>query len=142
MEMSAQRREQIKSACQAMLESLLKECRPAALPALYQLQQTLHEVYFAAVDKLVEEQAERLAPGSGLTDHIEADRIAIEVTNKNNGRIFRRVLGISYQENNNGVMLTGENLAGDAVQIVFLSDSAQAKMNDLMGKGADSHRCR
>lgn len=77
----------------------------------------------------------------GLPDSIEADLVTIEVADKKTGRVYRRQLPLHYQENHNGLMLSGENASGQSVQIAFLSNTALDKMKDLMGKGPDQPRC-
>ena len=79
---------------------------------------------------------------TGGVDKIEADWIAVEVTDKTTGEIFRRNLPVHYLETDNGVVLSGENLDGTAVQINFLSQNAFAKLNGLFGQGPDSPRCK
>jgi len=74
-------------------------------------------------------------------DHIEADMVMIEVVDRETGQVFRRQLPLHYLETDNGVMLSGENVSGEPVQITFLSDIALAKMKDLLGQGPDKPRC-
>lgn len=76
-----------------------------------------------------------------LPDCIEADSVTIEVADKKTGIVYRRHLPLHFQENHNGLMLSGENASGESVQIAFLSNTALDKMKDLMGKGPDQPRC-
>lgn len=73
---------------------------------------------------------------------IEADSILVGVRDKTTGRIFERRLDIHYVENANGLILSGENAAGNPSQIAFLSDLGLAKLNDLMGRGPEQPRCK
>lgn len=73
---------------------------------------------------------------------IEADRVLVGVRDKTTGRIFERRLDIHYVENANGLILSGENAAGNPSQIAFLSDLGLAKLRDLMGRGPDQPRCK
>lgn len=74
-------------------------------------------------------------------DHIEADNVSIEVIDKHSGKLFRRDLPLTFSETDNGLTLTGENLAGESSQIAFLSEAALQKINDLTGRGLDKPRC-
>lgn len=78
---------------------------------------------------------------NSLLDKVEADWIEIEVIDKNTGRLFRRHLPVGYLETDNGIVLSGETMDGNPVQINFLSEAAFAKINDLLGKGPDQARC-
>lgn len=76
-----------------------------------------------------------------VLDKIEADTVIVEVIDNNTGKIFRRNLPIKYVETDNGIRLSGETIDGNATQIVFFSDTAITKINDLMGMGPDAPRC-
>ncbi len=76
-----------------------------------------------------------------LVDKIEADWIVVEVIDKNTGKMFRRNFPVRYLETYNGVVLSGETIDGRPSQINFLSETALAKINDLLGKGPDRARC-
>jgi hypothetical protein len=76
-----------------------------------------------------------------ILDKIEADSVVVEVTDKNSGQTFRRTLPISYLENDNGIILSGETVTGQSTEIAFFSDIAISKMSDLRGKGPDTPRC-
>ncbi len=78
---------------------------------------------------------------SDFIDRIEADSVVVEVTDKNTGKIFRRSLPIKYLETDNGLVLYGETTEGRPTHIAFLSDAAVTRMNDILGKGPDAHRC-
>jgi hypothetical protein len=74
-------------------------------------------------------------------DHIEADSITVEVIDKHTGQVFRRHLPVAYAENDNGLILSGENFLGQATQIVLLSDTALHKITEITGSGPDKPRC-
>ena len=78
---------------------------------------------------------------TNFMDKIEADWITIEVIDKVTGKMFRRNFPVRYLETDNGVVLFGETLDGKPSQINFLSESALAKINDLLGNGPDHSRC-
>lgn len=74
-------------------------------------------------------------------EKIEADTITIEVIDQNTGKTFRRNLPIKYIETANGIRLLGETIDGTPSQIVFYSESAMTKINELLGNGPNNPRC-
>lgn len=104
----------------------------------------LHFLYLNITEQALVRWAEKAhSPSSNppLLDKIEADGAVVEVVDKRTGKVFRRNLPIQYLETDNGVMLKGETMEGTPTQIAFYSDTAVARMNDIMGKGPDTHRC-
>jgi hypothetical protein len=83
---------------------------------------------------------EKLLQGNS-TDHISASNAVLEVIDES-GSLYRRYLELGYEENDNGIRLSGENMAGEEVHILFLSDTALKKMRDLRGAGPDIPRCK
>jgi hypothetical protein len=75
-------------------------------------------------------------------DCIQADTVKLEVTDKKTGFLCHRQLPMNYFENDNGVLLSGENIDGKPSQIAFLSDTALHKITDITGGGADKSHCR
>lgn len=75
-------------------------------------------------------------------DRIEADSIIVEVTDKHSGKKFKRHLPIRYLETDNGLVLFGETAEGQPTSISFFSDTALARLNDILGKGPDTHKCQ
>jgi hypothetical protein len=75
-------------------------------------------------------------------DYISAPNLVVEVLDAESGRLFRRYLELEFEENDNGIRLTGENMAGETAQLVFLSETALKKMRDLRGYGRDTPRCK
>jgi hypothetical protein len=76
------------------------------------------------------------------TDHVSASNVVVEVADDTSGLLYRRYLELGYEENDNGIGLKGESMAGETARIVFLSDRALKKMNDLRGAGPDTPRCK
>jgi hypothetical protein len=76
------------------------------------------------------------------TDHIFAPNAVIEVIDTSSGRLYRRYLELSYDENDNGIRLMGETMSGDPAQIVFLSETALEKMRSLKGEGVEAPPCK
>ncbi|MDR2784692.1 MAG: hypothetical protein LBB83_02135, partial [Treponema sp.] len=65
-----------------------------------------------------------------------------EVLDAESGRLFRRYLELEFEENDNGIRLAGENMAGEPTHLVFLSETALKKMRDIRGHGRDTPRCK
>ncbi len=74
-------------------------------------------------------------------DKIEADTVIVEVIDNHTGKRFRRSLPIKYIETDNGIRLSGETIDGTLTQIVFYSETAMTKINELLGNGPDKPRC-
>lgn len=74
-------------------------------------------------------------------EKIESPAVALEILDRNTGMLFRRELPLNYMETDNGIILSGENSDGRPSTIAFLSDTALKRINDLRGKGPDTHRC-
>lgn len=75
------------------------------------------------------------------TDHIAADQVLLHVKDQKTGHVYCRTLPLDYEENNNGIILTGETLDSEQTQIAFLSNTALDKIQELLGQGADSSPC-
>jgi hypothetical protein len=95
----------------------------------------------ALLRRLEDGISERLLENT-VTDHIAAPNAVLEVVDAGSLLLYRRYLELEYDENDNGIRLTGEDLTGKTVGIVFLSETALKKMNDLRGAGADSPPCK
>lgn len=76
-----------------------------------------------------------------LPEVIESNFVMLEVIDKHTGRVYRREIPLCYKENDNGILLSGENAQGHTSDIVFWSDVALKKMKDLMGQGPDHSHC-
>lgn len=74
--------------------------------------------------------------------HIRANAVVIELIDEKSGQSFRRELPLAFEENANGIILRGENLKGEQTSIVFLSESAQERLRELRGEGAERPRCK
>ena len=108
-----------------------------------ELAEKLHGRSDAAVllRRLFDGLSEKLLENTA-TDHITAANAVLEVIDEDTGRLYRRYLELVYGENDNGIRLIGENMAGEETGIVFLSETALKKMSDLRGAGADKPRCK
>jgi len=73
--------------------------------------------------------------------HIAADSVVMELVDRASGQLIRRPVELSYEENENGIVLTGEDMTGRPSSIVFLSDTYVKKLVDISGGGADTHKC-
>ena len=90
--------------------------------------------------EILDELTLQLMP-QGDIDQIQAPNAVLEVVDEASGRLVRRYLELEYQENDNGIRLIGEDLNGQDVRIVFLSNQALEKNHDLQGLGLDKPRC-
>ena len=72
---------------------------------------------------------------------IISPNIVAEVIDEKTGLLFRRYLEIEYNENSNGLMISGENIKGEKSEIVFLSETAVSRMSELKGSGSDNPHC-
>ncbi len=75
-------------------------------------------------------------------DLIQAENAVIEVIDKSSNKLYRRYLELNYVENSNGLLLEGEDLTGKKSKIIFMSNSAIVKFNELRGKGIDKPKCK
>jgi hypothetical protein len=91
--------------------------------------------------RLFDGLCERLSADVSV-DHISAPNLVVEVLDTESGRLFRRYLELEFDENDNGIRLIGENMAGEEAQLVFLSETALKKMRDIRGYGRDTPRCK
>lgn len=76
-----------------------------------------------------------------VTDQISAQNVVVEVRDEKTGQLYRRYLELLYDENHNGLRLTGENMSGTESQIAFLSDHAISKLAELRGDGPEGPQC-
>ena len=74
-------------------------------------------------------------------NQITSPNIVAEVIDEKTGLLFRRYLEIEYNENSNGLMISGENIKGEKSEIVFLSETAVSRISELKGSGSDSPHC-
>jgi hypothetical protein len=79
--------------------------------------------------------------GSVEINQIEAPNIVAEVIDEKTGQLFRRYLEVKYNENSNGLMITGENINGEKTEIVFLSEAAISRISELKGMGENNPPC-
>lgn len=97
----------------------------------------LHQSILNAVNKFMEP----LYPDQSF-DCITAHQAVLQVEDASTGRLFTRLLPLSYTENSNGLTLDGEDAAGAPSRIVFLSETAVKKIDDVTGQGRDNPRCK
>ena len=75
------------------------------------------------------------------TSQITSPNMVAEVSDEKTGLLFRRYLEIEYNENSNGLMISGENIKGEKSEIVFLSETAVSRISELKGSGSDNPHC-
>lgn len=91
-----------------------------------------------AARKLFDRITALLSEDAPRRSAINSLNAVIEVQDKNNSRLYRRYLELGYDETENGLRLLGDDIGGNPVQIVFLSNSALEKIKDLKGSGPDA----
>jgi hypothetical protein len=101
----------------------------------------LRRLFDGLCEKLSEDLTSDLPAGLSV-DHISAPNLVVEVLDTESGKLFRRYLELEFEENDNGIRLIGENMAGEPAQLVFLSEAALIKMRDIRGHGRDTPRCK
>ena len=72
---------------------------------------------------------------------IHSNQVTIEIQDSQSGNRYSRILPMEYFENSNGIRLVGEDLNGQPVEIVFLSEQGLLKMKDLSGHGPEHPQC-
>ena len=100
--------------------------------------QEMHELYLNIMAQNLQQWAEKDDQQGTVVDKLEANEAVVEFLDKNTGKLFRRKLPINCLETANGIVLSGETMDGQSSKIAFLSESALHKINDLVGKGADT----
>lgn len=91
--------------------------------------------------RLFDGLAEKLQESVTEATHITAPNAVVEVMDETSGHLYRRYLEVAYDESENGLRLIGEDMKANQVQIVFLSETALARMKELHGGGPDAPRC-
>lgn len=72
---------------------------------------------------------------------ITASEVVVELVDRATGRLFRRPLELSYEENENGIVLCGEDMSGQPSSIVYLSGSYLQRLADISGQGPEEDHC-
>ena len=78
---------------------------------------------------------------SANINQITSPNIVTEIIDEKTGLLFRRYLEIEYNENSNGLVISGENINGDKTEIAFLSETAISRISELKGSGANEPLC-
>lgn len=97
----------------------------------------LHQQLLTAVNQLIAP----LYPDQENVDYISSHVVTLQLQDEETGRVYTRQLPMDYRENSNGLTLEGEDASGQPSQIVFLSDTAVNKINDVTGQGQNAPRC-
>ena len=77
----------------------------------------LHRQIVQALDARME-----LLYGDADTEYIQASQVTVHVQDEAEGRVYSRLLPLTYRENSNGLVLRGENVSGEPSEIVFSPD--------------------
>ena len=97
----------------------------------------LHRQILQALDARME-----LLYGDADTEYIQASQVTVHVQDEAEGRVYSRLLPLTYRENSNGLVLRGENVSGEPSEIVFFSETAADKVSDITGQGEDHSPCK
>ncbi len=76
-----------------------------------------------------------------MPNRITADEIKIEVTDKDTGKTYVRMLPINYLETSNFLRLSAEDSEGKPTSLVFYTEQGVLGLRDMTGGGPDIHRC-
>lgn len=74
-------------------------------------------------------------------EHIASNNVIIELVDSRTGQLYRRPVELRFEENENGIVLTGEDMSSRSSSIVYLSDAYMKKLTDISGKGPNEHKC-
>jgi hypothetical protein len=102
---------------------------------LFEISRLSREVFDNISNELLQRQ-------KADTAHISAPNAVLEVIDDESGQLYRRYLELEYDENNNGLRITGESISGESAQIAFLSEEAINKLAELKGDGPDKPKCK
>ena len=72
----------------------------------------LHRQILQALDARME-----LLYGNADTEYIRASQVTVHVQDEADGRVYSRLLPLTYRENSNGLVLRGEKVAGEPAEI-------------------------
>lgn len=125
---------EIKIQCASMIENLCGLLDDENLNTLG----SLHEQILQTVTQLLELHCQKFRKP---TDRLSAHTVTIEFKDEGDKSVYRRTLPLEYEENSNGIVLSGEDVHGVAASISFLSASAVEKIDALLGKGWERPRC-
>lgn len=121
-----------------LARNYIHEALPQALAPNKDHYLSLRQEMIATLDELFNQLPKEVTT---KPDHLTSQQITLEVVDQDTGQVFRRALPLDYLENDNGLKLSGEDLAGHPTEIVFYSQKASEKINDLTGKGLNQSRC-
>ncbi|MGI5908672.1 MAG: hypothetical protein ACOX8O_08670 [Christensenellales bacterium] len=124
----------------ARIESFIRELVQKADPSSRDEVMALRNCFYAALEGVFSNLLEDKEPESGV-DQIVANNVVMELVDSATGQLYRRHLQLGYEENDNGIVLTGEDMTGRSSSIVFLSDAYLKKLVDISGQGPDEHHC-
>ena len=130
---------QQKNAGQAVQE-FLQELEGAAQISSLAEAIALRNSAFIEAEAAFAELFARFAPEEGPCQ-IEADEVIIELVDRSTGQLYRRPIELNYKENENGIVLTGEDMAGQPSSIVYLSGAYMQRLADISGQGPEEGHC-
>lgn len=123
-------------AVREFVDNLAAEAGPSTLREAIALRNSL----LIEAEAVFTQMFDRFSPQDGPC-RIAADYVVIELVDGLTGRLYRRPVELRYEENENGIVLTGEDMTGQPSSIVYLSDAYLQKLADISGKGEEAHKC-
>lgn len=120
----------------AFIEEVIQKAGPTTAQEVMAVRNQL----YSALEQYFVRMLSGMQPESD-TDQIAADNVIIELLDARTGQLYRRPVELRYEENDNGIVLTGEDMSGRSASIVFLSDAYLKKLVDISGQGPDENEC-
>ena len=122
------------------IHSFIGEMVEKANPSSRDEMMALRNHFYAAFEEAFSGLLKDGEPESDM-DRIAANSVILELVDAKTGQFYRRPVELRYEENDNGIVLTGEDMTGRSCSIVFLSDAYLKKLVDISGQGPNEHRC-
>jgi len=122
------------------INSFIGEMLQKANPSTREEMMALRNHFYAAFEEAFSDLLKEGEPESDI-DQIVANSVILELVDAETGQFCRRPVELRYEENDNGIVLTGEDMTGRSSSIVFLSEAYLKKLVDISGQGPNEHRC-
>lgn len=123
-------------AMRKFLQGAMKAARPTSMEEAIALRNSL----LIEAEAVFTELLAAFAPLEGPF-RIGAEDVIVELVDGATGQLYRRPLELHYEESENGIVLCGEDMAGQPVSIVYLSDAYMQRLVDISGQGPEEDHC-
>jgi hypothetical protein len=123
-------------AFQTFIHDVVRKTNPSSQGEMMALRNQI----YAALEEYFLHMLSGMQPQT-QTDQITSDNVIIELVDSRTGQLYRRPVELRFEENDNGIVLTGEDMSCHTSSIVFLSDAYMKKLTDISGKGPNEHQC-